>query len=82
MKFSEFKCSDDYHSVKYVVGDYDDGKLLSEKFYCKEQDERYQKKEKKENGAAPLIDVAAASETINGEEKEDTENTQRHGGLI
>lgn len=82
LKFSESKCSDDYHSIKYVVGDYDDGKLLSEKFYCKEQDERYQKKEKKENGAAPLIDVAAASETINGEEKEDTENTQRHGGLI
>ena len=82
LKFSNFKCSDDFHSIKYVVGNYDDGKLLSEKFYCKEQDERYQKKEKKENGAAPLIDIAAASETINGGEEENAENTQRHGGSL
>lgn len=73
IKFNGIEIKDNYVILSYNVGKYDDGKLLSEKFYSKEQQERYDKKEMKENGAA-LIDIASAAKTLaerDGQEKDD-----------
>lgn len=63
IEFNRIEVTDKYICLIYNVGKYDDGKLLSEKFYSKEQQERYDRKEMKENGAT-LIDIASASKTL------------------
>jgi hypothetical protein len=77
IKFNGIEIKDNYVILSYNVGKYDDGKLLSEKFYSKEQQERYDKKEMKENGAA-LIDIASAAKTLAERDEQEKDDKPRH----
>lgn len=70
IKFVRVEIKDDFISLVYNVEKYEDGKLLSEKFYSKEQQEKYNNKEMKENGAV-LLDIAAASKTLSENEQKE-----------
>lgn len=77
IKFKEFNDGKEYLSITYTVDNYEDGQLLSDKYYSEKQDQRYKKKEAKKNGAA-LIDVASASKSLEEKNEQDTQNTNRH----